>query len=83
MLALRAIVHYFCVWICAHIKLSAACAIPSYTTSYHTFQVFVKGFLCLLVRERVTCESSVSVGLWGVLWGLLACWTHESDPAKR
>ena len=82
MLAQRAIVHYFCVWICAHIKLSARAYTPLYHILPH-FQVFVKGFLCLLVRERVTCQSLILLGLWGVLWGLLACWTHESDPAKR
>ena len=82
MLAQRAIVHYFCVCESAHIKLSARARTQLYHILPH-FQVFVKGFLCLLVRERVTCQSLILLGLWGVLWGLLACWTHESDPAKR
>ena len=63
MLAQRAIVHYFCVWICAHIKLTRA-RTPLYHILPH-FQVFVKGFLCLLVRERVRRASLISLGLWG------------------
>ena len=53
MLAIRAIVHYFCVWNCAHIIVNS---VRAYSPFYHIlphFQLFVKGFLCLLVRERV------------------------------
>ena len=82
MLAQRAIVHYFCVCESAHIKLNAR-ELPWLYHILPHFQVFVKPFLCLLVRERVRRASLISVGLCGFVWGLLACWTHESDQAKR